>query len=187
MQPRAAFERYKGGVDALAGMSALDGARPPLEARLESEIPALRIYVARLAGRDGEDLVQEVLARALRYRASFDAASQLAPWLRRIALRVWIDQRRRAARNPVREPMPAEIGASAASTALDARDELRHALVRLSPIEREVFTRFHAHGCSVREIASALAMAENTVKSHLHRARRALAERAPSSDAGSAR
>jgi RNA polymerase sigma-70 factor, ECF subfamily len=164
-------------VEACAGMSAFDGARLPLEARLEQEIPALRAYLVRLAGRDAEDLAQEVLARALRYRDSFDAATEVAPWLRRIALRVWIDQRRRAERNPVREGLPAELDREGRDCAFEARDEIARALAVLSAVEREIFRRFHGQGLSVREIADALAMPENTVKSHLHRARRALADR----------
>jgi RNA polymerase sigma-70 factor (ECF subfamily) len=158
-------------------MSAFDGARLPLEARLEQELPALHAYLVRLAGRDAEDLAQEVLARALRYRDSFDDASELAPWLRRIALRVWIDQRRRAQRNPVREELPSELDGEQRECSLEARDEIERALAALSTAEREIFRRFHGQGSSVREIAGALAMPENTVKSHLHRARRALADR----------
>jgi RNA polymerase sigma-70 factor (ECF subfamily) len=157
-------------------MSALGGAPERLESRLAAEIPGLRVYLGRLAGRDGEDLVQDVLARALRYRDAFDGRSDLAPWLRRIGLRVWIDQRRRASRTPLREPMPADLSAAAGVCVAETRDELEQLLAPLSQVERAVLTRFHGAGQSVREISAALAMPEGTVKSHLHRARRALAD-----------
>jgi DNA-directed RNA polymerase specialized sigma24 family protein len=49
-------------------------------------------------------------------------------------------------------------------------------LAVLRPLEREVLLRFHQNMESVREIALATDMPEGTVKSHLSRARRRLAE-----------
>jgi RNA polymerase sigma-70 factor (ECF subfamily) len=155
-------------------------ARDPLEERLVGEIPALRAFLLRLAGspaRRGEvdDLVQETLARALRYGASFDAARPLGPWLRATALRLLIDQRRGTGVGL------AELGADAPAEergdALEQRDSVTQALSALGRIEREVLIRFHARGESIRTIARALGTPEGTIKSHLHRARRRLADR----------
>ena len=151
-----------------------------LEARLLAEIPYLRAFLRRLMGglahaADGEDVLQEVMSRALRYRDAFDRRRALRPWLRTTALREWLDHRERRRREPValgeREselhaPVADEAGSAASVESL---------LRPLSAIERDVLVRFHRDDCSVREIAETLGMPEGTVKSHLHRARRRLA------------
>lgn len=155
---------------------------PSFGARLEAELPALARHAAALVGRagpDADDVVQEVLARAWRSRDTFDARRALRPWLRATALRAWIDLRRaRALRADVearREPSSASHAHP--GSGVEAREELEHALAALDAVERDVLVRFHHQGESVREIAAALALAEGTVKSHLHRARRKLVER----------
>lgn len=151
--------------------------REPLEAALAPELPALRLYARRLAGAgEAEDLVQETLVRALRARGSFDPERALAPWLRRILLRLWIDQRKRADRRA--GPLPASESLAARSEpGLESAEELERLLARLAPIERELLTGFHRDGLSIRELAARHALPEGTVKSHLHRARRELARR----------
>ncbi|MBK7875663.1 MAG: RNA polymerase sigma factor [Planctomycetes bacterium] len=155
---------------------------PSFGARLEAELPPLARHAAALVGRagpDADDVVQEVLARAWRSRESFDARRALRPWLRATALRAWIDLCRARA---LRADVEARRGADPQSDAgpardVEAREELEHALSPLDAVEREVLVRFHHRGESVRDIATALALAEGTVKSHLHRARKKLTER----------
>jgi len=123
-----------------------------------------------------EDVLQETLARALRYRGSFDPTGSLSGWLRHTALRVFLDDRRRAARAP-----RALGGADARlpdrrNADFGDREELRRALARLGDVERDVALRFHARGETIAEIAAALAMPQGTVKSHLHRARHRLGD-----------
>jgi RNA polymerase sigma-70 factor (ECF subfamily) len=158
--------------------------QPPtgLDARLVAELPDLRAFVRRLAGGgaagpDVEDFVQEVVARALRYRAAFDAERALGPWLRTTALRVFIDHRARGANSPqALDARGDEIEArEVGGERLEQREELSAMLEHLDATEREALVRFHARGQSVREIAAALRLPEGTVKSHLHRARRKLA------------
>lgn len=47
---------------------------------------------------------------------------------------------------------------------------------RLPELQRQVITLFYLQDRSVSDVAAMLDLPENTVKSHLHRARRALAE-----------
>lgn len=152
----------------------------PLDGRLVGEIPELRAFLRRLGGRirsssDIEDLVQEVLTRALRSRHTFDESRELGPWLRRTALRVYIDQRASLHRAPGSLNGVDVEPAARTSDELAQRDSVEHLLARLEPIERDVLLRFHRDGGSIREISDALAMPEGTVKSHLSRARRKLA------------
>ena len=149
---------------------------PSVEGRLVDELPPLRRFLRRLTGQgaDADDLEQEVVARALRYRHAFDPGRALGPWLRRTAFRAFLDQRERDSR------APAALGDEHALVApardeLEAPDYVRHLLDRLAPLERAALVRFHQRGESVREIAHALDLPEGTVKSHLHRARRRLA------------
>lgn len=158
-----------------------DRSPDPLEERLTRALPRLRAHLARprsrVPGVDLEDVTQEVLARALHYRGSFDGARSLWPWLRRVADRVVCDQREAGARRP--DPLEeCDPVARERPVALDERDELVRLLGGLSPREREVLLRFHHRGESVRTIAGALNLPEGTVKSHLSRARRRLAQSA---------
>jgi len=150
-----------------------------LEARLLDELPRISDFVRKLTrhsriASEVDDIVQEVAARALRYRSSFDVERELAPWLHKTALRVFLDRRERARREP-----GSDSGSEAADRAdhvqaLADRDAVARLLGTLSKIEREVLTRFHMRGESVREIAEALSLPEGTIKSHLHRARNKL-------------
>lgn len=145
-------------------------------AALERERAQLRAFLAGLCRGDvhfAEDLVQESLTRAWRYRASFDGRAALGPWLRQIAFRVYLDGRGRRAQHVelVEEPAGREVPLA------QLRDELEWALAGLSERERDVVLRFHGHGESVAEIAAALGRPEGTIKSDLHRARRKMAGR----------
>ncbi len=158
-----------------------DGELPTsLEAQLAAQAPALRAYLRRVnasaaSGAELDDLVQESLVRALRYSKSYDSSRPLGAWLRTVALRVLLDQRARVRRAPQREGL--EDSAAPTDTRVEHRDELGHLLAPLSALERELIVRFHSRGESIRELARSLGLPEGTVKSHLHRARRKLAER----------
>lgn len=155
----------------------------PLEEELARHWPRLRGHLARperrVPGLEPEDLAQEVAARALRHRARFDGARGLWPWLWRIAQRVLVDQRSASARRRAREVELAEEPAAAEASVGDPRGELERLLAQLTAPEREILVRFHAREESVAEIARALALPQGTVKSHLSRARRKLAELEP--------
>lgn len=154
-----------------------------LEERLGASLPRLRRHLARqrrVPGLELDDLAQEVLARALRYRQRYDPSRALWPWLRRLAERVLSDQRaaghRRAVPLSALDAHPAEPAARGdLSARIDADDELARLLEPLSQREREILLRFHGQGQSVHAIAAALGLPEGTIKSHLSRARRRLA------------
>jgi len=154
----------------------------PLDDRLTAEIPRLRAFLGRVTGRprvDVDDLVQESLARALRFRGSFDTARPLWPWLKRTAFRVFLDQRTREHSAPRSAPAEPDEQGAWDQDQVGQRDELRALLAQLTGTEREVLVSFHRDGRSVAEIAQTLGMPAGTVKSHLHRARRRLATGAP--------
>ena len=54
--------------------------------------------------------------------------------------------------------------------------EIKQLLQRLPEVQQQVITLFYLQDRSVEDVAHMLDLPEGTVKSHLHRARRALAE-----------
>lgn len=157
-------------------------AQPSFAERLAAEAPALRAFLRRAAGESlarqhVDDLAQETLARAIRYGAGFDQARPLGAWLRAVALRVLIDHRRRAERGPQRDIEGIEHASAQVVDSVEQRDELELLLATLTHVEREALVRFHSHGQSIEQIAAALQTPAGTIKSHLHRARRKLAQR----------
>jgi RNA polymerase sigma-70 factor, ECF subfamily len=122
---------------------------------------------------EAEDLVQEAFLRAaarwprLRH---YDVPEQ---WVRRVALRLAINQFRRARRRGAAlvrlGPPPVTPPASADALALDAA-------LRTLPIRhRQVVVLHYLLGLSVEEIGRELVLPVGTVKSQLHRARQTLA------------
>ncbi len=148
-----------------------------------AELPHLRSFLSRLAGgraSETDDLVQEVVARALRYGRTFDRSRALRPWLRSMAFRTFLDQRgqeqrHKASTSTVEQQRALEDSAPPTGAELESREEVASLLARLPAMQADILQRFHARGESVRDIARELSLPEGTVKSHLHRARRKLA------------
>lgn len=148
-----------------------------LEDRILAHVPRLRAFLRRLSGsaQDAEDLVQDTLERSLRYRHTFDGGGSLPGWLMKTAFRCYLDLRDRRCREP-RCLENADLVIGTRSSSVEARDLVGHLLQRLSPIEQDIVLRFHHRRETLAEIAQGLSIPLNTVKSHLHRARRKLAE-----------
>ncbi|HEX6810678.1 MAG TPA: RNA polymerase sigma factor [Planctomycetota bacterium] len=119
---------------------------------------------------DADDVLQETLAKAWRLRAAFDARRNGEAWLLQAAFRCFCDHRERRRKQP---PTIAGDDAEApvSACALELRDEVRHRLAALAPIERDLLLGFHVHDLSLRDLAARYGLPLNTVKSHLHRAR----------------
>ncbi|HTF90961.1 MAG TPA: sigma-70 family RNA polymerase sigma factor [Planctomycetota bacterium] len=156
--------------------------RRGLEELLVLELPALRSFVERLVRGmrppvEAEDIVQETLARALRYRESFDPGQPAGPWLCKLALRLVIDSRasqRRDAEHRVEFARAFGHDVASDAAAECSAETLARWTARLSAVEREVLLRFHQGGESLREISMAMGLPEGTLKSHLHRGRKKL-------------
>lgn len=148
-----------------------------LQNQLVAHVPRLRAFLRKLSGsaQDAEDLVQDTLERSLRYRHTFDRSGSLPGWLMKTAFRCYLDLRDRRRREP-RSLEDANLVLTRRSSPVEARDLIGHLLRRLSPVEQDIVLRFHHRLETVAEISSSLSMPINTVKSHLHRARRKLAE-----------
>lgn len=127
---------------------------------------------------DAEDVVQQSFVRAWHHLASFRADSAFGTWLHAIVARRALD---RASQLKLRREREDELDAATelAVRGPETRDvllirRLERLMQRLSAPQRAVVTLFYWEDASVDEIARMLAMPENTVKTHLSRARAAL-------------
>jgi RNA polymerase sigma-70 factor (ECF subfamily) len=133
-------------------------------------------FLRRLGGHEAEDLLQETLAKVWRHRCRLDPAANPRAWLLRAAFRTFLDQRRRRRRGPEAAEEVVRAAPDRRPCPVEIRDEIERGLLRLLPLERTLLLAFHAEGRTLRELAAAHHLPLNTIKSHLHRARRKLTE-----------
>jgi RNA polymerase sigma-70 factor (ECF subfamily) len=133
----------------------------------------------RLIGGDeaaAEDVVQDAFVKAYRALGGFRGDSSLETWFYRILVNQAHKHRRwRAIRGRWRgagDERKLVSHPDAGDPALQRRIAL--ALAKLTRRQREAFILVHFEGFTVRETGDLLATSEGTVKSHLHRALKAL-------------
>jgi RNA polymerase sigma-70 factor, ECF subfamily len=130
----------------------------------------LNAFLARYtAGRDVEDLRQEVWMRVVRAAPGFDRSRRFSTWLFQIALNLCRDWGRRRSAEPLPE-VPPEDAAALTDAGLDAR----RLLDRLPEAQRSAIILRYYHGLSEGEMAEVLDCPRGTVKSRLHQAVRRL-------------
>jgi len=118
-----------------------------------------------------EDAAQEALARCWERSSRGDAIDSPQAWMTTVALnlaRSW--WRRMRAESRAR----ARLGPPAAPPPADEVADVRRALAALPRREREAVVLHYYLDLSVSEVASAQRVAEGTVKTSLHRARRSM-------------
>jgi RNA polymerase sigma factor (sigma-70 family) len=147
--------------------------------------PELHRYCARMTGSiaDGEDIVQETLARAYYLLPEMTELPPLRPWLFRIAHNRALDHLKRY---EVRMSEPLEaVQDSAKDPAPDpgdaiAREQAVHAalsrFVELAPAQRSCVILKDVLGHSLEEIGALLLLTLPAVKASLHRGRLRLRE-----------
>lgn len=126
---------------------------------------------------DAEDVVQEALLRAWRYRDGFDAERNPVPWLMSITRNAAIDyvHRRPDVEATDFDRMFAPVDPPERNVVrLEEARSLAHAIRRLAPPHRAAFILHDVQGFSSREISSAIHQPYQTVRTHLFRARRQL-------------
>ena len=148
-------------------------------AAVEEVRPDLHRYCARMTGSvfDGEDVVQDVLARAYFELPTLKALPALRGWLFRMAHNRAIDLGRRYERRmgePLEAAMSTQSDGPDPEDELARRDALRLALsqfLHLAPAQRSCVVLKDVLGHSVSEIGAMLDMTESAVSSALHRGR----------------
>lgn len=154
------------------------GAFRELVDRHRARAYTLALRILRSAS-DAEEVAQDAFVRVWTALPGFRGESSFATWLYRIVARRAFDRaqvlRNRRAREQVGETLPE----TAASSAGEDEDALRSVLLQrlvagLTPAQRSAVTLFYYEGRSVVQVAEILGVPENTVKTHLLRARAAL-------------
>jgi RNA polymerase sigma-70 factor (ECF subfamily) len=155
---------------------------PAAFARLLAELrPKLHRYCARMTGSviDGEDVVQEALAKALDALPSAGPLASPEAWLFRIAHNAALDfLRRRARQEALRADEDPEMTAdpvNAAEQQLAAAASLR-TFMRLPAAQRSSVILMDVLGHSLDEIGAITAASLPAVKAALHRGRARLRE-----------
>lgn len=152
-------------------------------AMVEDLRPELHRYCARMTGSiaDGEDIVQETLARAYYALPELEDLPPLRPWLFQIAHRRALDHLRRYDRRmvePLGDASEITIGAAEDPSEAAAREEaMRSAFSRfldLAPAQRSAVILKDVLGHSLEEIAELTGLTVPAVKAALHRGRERL-------------
>jgi len=146
--------------------------------------PDLHRYCARMTGSvaDGEDIVQETLARAYYALSEVEELPPLRPYLFAIAHRRALDHLRRYERrmgralDAVAEPEDRALSAEDALASDEAVRAALSAFVELPPAQRSAVILKDVLGQSLEEIASLLQLSIPAVKAALHRGRTRLRE-----------
>jgi RNA polymerase sigma-70 factor (ECF subfamily) len=170
---------------------ALDGSQEAFRELLERYQRPVFGLIQRMV-RDpslAEDLAQEVFVKAFRALSTFDRRRKFSSWLFKIAHNTAIDQIRR--RQPRTVPLESQAAdepdlvavlpdeaSESPIEALERRDLIRAveaAINRLRPDYREIVILRFKQGLSYEEIAEVTDLPLGTVKTHLFRARKAMA------------
>ena len=150
----------------------LFGLTSDLDRHLVSALPRLRRFALSLTREHdaARDLVQQTAVRALASSAPPDGPDAFLPWLLTIARNLFVDERRRLARQTV-DWLLVESTDGDEATRIVA---VRQALARLDPDCSAVIQLVDIQGLSYREAADALSIPVGTVMSRVSRARRKL-------------
>jgi RNA polymerase sigma-70 factor (ECF subfamily) len=138
---------------------------------------------------DAEEVTQDAFVRAWLALPGFRGESSFSTWLYRIVAHKAFDRLDQLRRRRARELQPETLPETAVdAVAPEPRDALLgRRLVRLveglSGPQREAVVRFYFEDGSVEAVAGAMGLNENTVKTHLARARAALRDQLAREDA----
>jgi RNA polymerase sigma-70 factor (ECF subfamily) len=143
-------------------------------------VPSLRAFAISLSGSvdRADDLVQDTLLRALANIHRFEPGTNLNAWLFTILRNLFHSEYRKRKRE-VEDADGSYAARLATAPEQNARldfDDLRLALAKLSPDQREAVLLIGAEGFSYEEAAQICGTAVGTIKSRVNRARRRLAE-----------
>jgi RNA polymerase sigma-70 factor (ECF subfamily) len=144
------------------------------EALYRTHLPRVHSLVRRMtAGRDADELTQDVFVRLWQKLGTFRGDSSFTTWLHRLAVNVVIerfrtDQVRRARMHDGEDVF--EMLAGPAQTR-DLGMDFEAALEKLPDGAREIFVLHDVEGYKHHEIATLLEISAGTSKAQLHRAR----------------
>ena len=153
---------------------------PEIRTALFAALPHLRAFAISLSGNldRADDLVQETLLRALTHIDHFERGTNLQAWLFTILRNLFhSDYRKR--RREVEDPdgiMASKVAVMPEQGAKLDFDDLRLAMAKLSPEQREALVLVGAEGLTYEEAAQICNTHIGTIKSRVNRARNRLAQ-----------
>ena len=121
-----------------------------------------------------DDLAQETFVKAYIEIRSFRGMAQFGTWLFRIGYNEFYSYKRSQHPTGDLENAPEQF-----STPIDSSEismDVKTAMAQLSEIERTVVTLFYIDDLPVKQIATITGMNQNTIRSHLHRAKDKMAK-----------
>lgn len=148
--------------------------------------PGMHRYALRLVGgsdADAAEVTQDAFVSAWKSLGSYNATASLKTWLFRIVHRRAVDLNRRRTAVPIDDQLLSHLVPEAEDNALRSLldDELLEALQKcldeLPWHQRAVWLLRELEEMSYDEIATTLAIPVGSVRGHLHRSRRTIAER----------
>jgi RNA polymerase sigma-70 factor (ECF subfamily) len=155
---------------------------------VERYAPRVLRFGRKLCGddQDAQDVVQQTLLTAVSKIREFRGESQFSTWLFSIARSHCIKHRTRG--GAMLAPQPLDERSAAIAAPVDSSPDeqlgkqqlqgaLDSAIAALEPAQREVLVLRDVEGLSAAEVAQALDLSVDAVKSRLHRARKNLRER----------
>lgn len=161
---------------------ARDGDEPAFRELVERYQGAIFNLAYRMLGdaEEAEDAAQEIFLRVYRQLARYDDSRKFSTWILAIATNFCIDQlrKRRLRLVPLEQIVPwaraREASPESQTLEREASDEMQGYLKRLNEKYRAVLILRYWQDLSCAEIGEVLRLPEGTVKTQLHRARKAL-------------
>ncbi len=153
---------------------------PCLRDEVLAALPSLRAFAMSLVHdrNRADDLVQDTIMRAWRAIDRFERGTNLNAWLFTILRNLYHSEHRKKRREV---DDPDGIYAATLKTAPDQQshldyEDMRSALAKLSPDQREALLLVAAEGMSYEDAAVVCGTVVGTIKSRVNRARQRLAE-----------
>jgi RNA polymerase sigma-70 factor, ECF subfamily len=148
---------------------------------VDSSYEPLYRFLWRLTGstETADDLTQETFVRALARVDSFDGRARFSTWLHAIAINLWKDEGRRAAREragvTTNQPNDGEmLDCQSQALARLERDQVRSAVEQLPDAQRIATLLYYYEGMTYKEIAQVCGVSVGTVGSWIYHGIRGL-------------
>ena len=159
-----------------------DGNKLAFETLVNRHLKAVYFYCVRLVGKEeANDMAQEVFIKVWKKLNRYDVEKNFRVWLFRIARNTcldWLRKKRSILFSDLKKEEDVSVeenipeqrkGIEEELLAADQKNELDSALLKLSVPEQEVFELYYRDELNFQEIAEALKLSINTVKSRHRR------------------
>jgi RNA polymerase sigma-70 factor (ECF subfamily) len=161
-----------GDVEQLLRARRYDEALERLLADYQAKVFRMAVVILQDAGR-AEEVTQDVFLKLWRALPSYDGRAAVSTWLYAIARNTCLSAVR--AEGYRRTRSLDETSEPSAPSVTPLKLGIEQCVGRLPDLQRQVITLFYLQERRLADVAAMLDLPEGTVKSHLHRARRALA------------